>query len=167
MTRLNQFGMFEEQENNVVLNENSVERKPCINRESKSDELTIYLYSCHGINMKFLVVLSPPSIYHGCSTRKTFWEGKFTGKKDLFQSLNMKNCGRHKVRKQKEIKGTDNIVTLDISAIFDSLNKMETTSSESKKIGNIRKGVGNRSCFQDQSKVAKIQKDKVCHRKCQ
>ena len=40
-TRLNQFGMFEEQENNVVLNENSVERKPCINRESKSDEITI------------------------------------------------------------------------------------------------------------------------------
>ena len=40
-TRLNQFGMFEEQENNVVLNENSVDRKPCINRESKSDELTI------------------------------------------------------------------------------------------------------------------------------
>ena len=28
-------------ENNVVLDENSVERKPCINRESKSFELTI------------------------------------------------------------------------------------------------------------------------------
>ena len=28
-------------ENNVVLNENSVEGKPCINRESKSDELII------------------------------------------------------------------------------------------------------------------------------
>ena len=40
-TRLNQFGMFEEQENNVVLNENSVERKPCINGEKKSNELTI------------------------------------------------------------------------------------------------------------------------------
>ena len=39
--RLNQFEIFEEQENNVVLNENSVDRKPCINRESKSDELTI------------------------------------------------------------------------------------------------------------------------------
>ena len=32
-------------ENNVVLNENSVEGKPCINRESNSDELTIQLYS--------------------------------------------------------------------------------------------------------------------------
>ena len=28
-------------ENNVVLNEKSVEGKPCINRENKSDELTI------------------------------------------------------------------------------------------------------------------------------
>ena len=39
--------MFEElenvypDENNVVLDENSVERKPCINRENKSLEITI------------------------------------------------------------------------------------------------------------------------------
>ena len=33
--------MFEENENNVVLNENNVEGKTCINRESNSDELTI------------------------------------------------------------------------------------------------------------------------------
>ena len=39
--RLNQFEMFEEQENDVVLNENSVDRKPCMNRESNSNELTI------------------------------------------------------------------------------------------------------------------------------
>ena len=32
---------------NVVLNGNIVEVKPCINRESKSLELTIYLYSCY------------------------------------------------------------------------------------------------------------------------
>ena len=64
--------MFEEQENNVVLNENSVDRKPCINREIKSDELTISLYSCHNINMKFLVVVTPPSIYQegNLKTRK-------------------------------------------------------------------------------------------------
>ena len=55
--------MFEEQENNVVLNEKSVDRKPYINIESKSNELTIELYSCHDINMKFLVVVTPPSIY--------------------------------------------------------------------------------------------------------
>ena len=69
---------------NVVLDENSVERIPCINRESKSLELKIKLYSCYDINMKFLVVVTTPSIYHGCSTRKTFWEEKFTGKQDLF-----------------------------------------------------------------------------------
>ena len=50
-------------EKNVVLYENSVERKSCINRESKSFELTIQLYRCHNINMKFLVVVTPPSIY--------------------------------------------------------------------------------------------------------
>ena len=82
--------------------------------------------------MKFLVVLTPPSIYHGCSTQKTFWEEKFTGKQDLFQSVSMKNCGCRKVRKHKEIKGSDKFVTLNISKKFDSLNKMETISSESK-----------------------------------
>ena len=43
-----------------------------------------------------------------------------------------KNCGRRNVRKQKDIRGSDKCVTLDISEKFDSLNKMETTSSESK-----------------------------------
>ena len=79
--------------------------------------------------MKFLVVLTAPSIYHGCSNRNTFWEEKFTGKKYLFQHVNMENCGRRKVRKHKEIKGSDKIVTLNISAKFDILNKMKTTSS--------------------------------------
>ena len=82
--------------------------------------------------MKLLVVVTPPSIYHGCSTRKTFWEEKFTGKEDLFLSVNMKICGRFKVRKHKEIKGSDKYVTLDISSKFDILDKMKTTSSESK-----------------------------------
>ena len=118
--------------------------------------------------MKFLAVVTPPSIYHGCSTRKKFWVEKFTGKESLFQSVNMKICGRHKVSKHKDIRGGDKYVTLDISEKFDSLNKMESTSLESKgKFGKIRKGVGNCSGFQDQSKVDKIQKGKVCHRKCQ
>ena len=89
--------------------------------------------------MKFLVVVTPPSIYHGCSTRKTFWEEKFTGnKQDLFESVNMRNCGKLNVRKHKEIKGSDKCVTLNMYEIlnipekFDDLNKMETTSSESK-----------------------------------
>ena len=50
-------------EKNVVLDENSVEWKPCINRESNILELTIKLYSCHDSNMKVLVVVTPPSIY--------------------------------------------------------------------------------------------------------
>ena len=47
MNRLNQFECSKDMktvypdENNVVLNKNSVEGKPCINRESKSNELTI------------------------------------------------------------------------------------------------------------------------------
>ena len=64
--------------------------------------------------MKFLVVVTPPSIYHGCSNRKTFWEEKFTGKQYFFQSVNIKNCGRQKVRKHKDIKGGDKFVTLNI-----------------------------------------------------
>ena len=88
--------------------------------------------------MKFLVVVTPPSIYHGCSTRKTFWEEKFTVKQYLFESVNMKNCVRRKFRKHREIKGSDKCVTLNIYEIlnisekFDDLNNMETTSSESK-----------------------------------
>ena len=60
----------------------------------------------------------------------------------MFQSVNMKNCGRRKVRKHKEIKGSDKIVTLNISTKFDSLKNMETTSSESKgKLGRSGKGL--------------------------
>ena len=83
--------------------------------------------------MKFLLVVTPTSIYHSCSTRKTFWEGKFTDKKqDLFESVNMRNCGQRNVRKHKEIKGSDKCFTLNIYEIlnisekFDDLNKMET-----------------------------------------
>ena len=91
------------------------------------------------MNMKFLVVVTPPSIYHGCSTWKTFWEEKFTGyKQDLFESMKMRNCGQKNVRKHKDIKDSDERVTLNmyeilnISEKFEDLEKMETTSSESK-----------------------------------
>ena len=119
-------------ENNAVLNVNSVDRKQCINRESKIDELTIRLYSCCDISMKLLAVVTSPSIYHGCPTRKTFWEEKFTGKENLFLAVNMKICGRCNVRKHKEIRGSKKYVTLDISSKFDSLEKMKIISSESK-----------------------------------
>ena len=104
--------------NNVVLVENNFEWKACINIESNSLELTIKLYSCHDINMKFRVVVTPPSIYHGCSTRKMFWEENFTGKQDLFESVNMKNCGHCNVRKHKEIRCCVKCVTLNIYEIW-------------------------------------------------
>ena len=50
----------------------------------------------------------------------------------------MRNCGQRNVRKHKEIKGSDERVTLNmyeilnISENFDDLDKMETTSPESK-----------------------------------
>ena len=50
----------------------------------------------------------------------------------------MRNCGKRNVRKHKEIKDSDERVTLNmyeilkISEKFDDLDKMETTSSESK-----------------------------------
>ena len=109
--------------------------------------------------MKFLVVVTPPSIYHGCSTWKTIWEEKFTGKKDLFQSVNMRNCGCHKFRKHKEIKGSDKIVTLSVSAKFDSMNKIKTTYSESKgKIGRSGKGLVTALSFKTKVRLQKYKK---------
>ena len=57
--------------------------------------------------MKFLAVVTPPYIYHGYSTWKTFWEEKFTGKENLFLAVDMKNGGRRNVRKHKDIRGSD------------------------------------------------------------
>ena len=91
------------------------------------------------MNMKLLACVTTPSIYRGCSTRKTFWEEKFT--LGEFSSMNMKNCYRCNIRKHREIKGSDKYVALDISFKFDSLYKMEITSSESKdNLGRSGKG---------------------------
>ena len=83
--------------------------------------------------MKFLVFVAPPSIYHGCSTRKIFSEEKFTGKKqDFFLSMNMRNCGQSSVRKHRETKDSDECVTLNMNDIlkisekFDNLDNMDT-----------------------------------------
>ena len=83
-------------------------------------------------NMKLLSVVTPLYIYHGCSTQKTFWEGRFTGEENLFSAVNMKNCGRRNFRRHREIRVSDKYVTLDISLKFDSMEKMKITSSESK-----------------------------------
>ena len=84
------------------------------------------------MNMNILEVVTPPSIYHDCSNRKKLWEEKSTGKENLFLAVKMKNCGRRNVRKHKDIKSSDKYFTLDISSKFDSLDKMNITSSESK-----------------------------------
>ena len=81
------------------------------------------------MNTKLLSVVTPPSIYHGCSTRKTFWEKKFTGKENLFLSVNTNVFCRRNVREQKEIKGSDKNVILDILSKFDSLDKMKIITS--------------------------------------
>ena len=104
-------------ENNVVLNGNIVEGKPCINRKT----ITLrskFSYTVVMVNMKLLAVVTSPSIYRG--------------KENLFLAVNMKNCGRRNVRKHKDIKGSDNYVTLDISLNFDSLDKMKIISSNTK-----------------------------------
>ena len=70
------------------------------------------------MNIKLLAVVTPLSIYHGCSTRKTFLEEKFTGEEKFtlceFSSVNMKICVRQNGRKHIDIKGSDKYVTLDI-----------------------------------------------------
>ena len=60
----------------------------------------------------------PQSIYHGCSTKNTFWGGKFTGVENStlgeFSVVNMKHCDCQNIRKHIEIKSSDKYVTLDI-----------------------------------------------------
>ena len=53
------------------------------------------------MNVKLLVVIMPPSIYHGFSTQKTLWEQKF--RLGEFTPVNMKSCVCHNVKKQREI----------------------------------------------------------------
>ena len=88
------------------------------------------------MNMKPLEVVTSPSIYHGCSTRERFWEEKFTGEEKFtlgyLTAVNTKNCGHRNVRNQREIKGSDRYVTLDILLKFDSMDKMRIISSKSK-----------------------------------
>ena len=67
-----------------------------------------------------LSVVTPPSIYHGFSTRKTLWEENFTIGE--FTAVKMKKFGHSNVKTHREIKGSDKYVTLDISMKFDSLD---------------------------------------------
>ena len=66
------------------------------------------------MNIDLLAVVTPLSIYHGFSTRKTFWEEMFTGEETSFSALNMKIFCRLNFRKHREIRGSEKYVTLDI-----------------------------------------------------
>ena len=58
-----------------------------------------------------------------------------------------------------EIKGSDKIVTLDISTKFDNLKKMETTSSESKeKLERLGKGLVTALAFKNKVRSSKYKK---------
>ena len=82
------------------------------------------------MDMKLLAVVTSPSIYHGCSTQRVFWEEKFT--LGEFTAVNTKNCGLHNVRKHRDNKSGEKYITLDISLKFGSLDNIKITSSEKK-----------------------------------
>ena len=48
--------------NNVVLNENNVEGKPCINRKLRAS-ISQFSYIVVMMNMKLLAIVTPPYIY--------------------------------------------------------------------------------------------------------
>ena len=77
------------------------------------------------MNTKLPEVATRPSIYHGCSTQKAFWEETFT-------PTIMKNCGHRNVKKHREIKDGKKYITLDISLDFGILENVKITSSEPK-----------------------------------
>ena len=92
------------------------------------------------MNINLIAVLTPPSIYHSLSIRKTLWEEYFT--LGEFTAVNMRNCGRRNVRKHIYIKGSDKYVTLNILLKFDSLDNMRITSPKSKdNLGRSVKGL--------------------------
>ena len=74
-------------------------------------------------NIKLPSVVTIPSIYHGCSTWKMFWEGNF-------MEVNMKNCGLSNVRKHREVKNSKQYIALDISLKFGNMDKIKIKSSE-------------------------------------
>ena len=68
--------------------------------------------------MNLLAVVTTPSIYHVWSTRKTFWEEKFT-------QVNMKKLDHRNVRKHREINNREKYIALDIYLKFGNLDNMK------------------------------------------
>ena len=70
--------------------------------------------------------------------------------------MDIKNDGRRNVSKQKEIRGSDKYVTLDISLNFDSLDKIKITSSKSKgRLQRSGKGLINSMGFNTKARSQK------------
>ena len=112
------------------------------------------------MKMKLLAVVTPPSIYHGYSTRETLWEENST--LGEFTSMNVKIFGHRSVRKHREIKNGEKYITLDISLKFGSLDKMKITSSEPKYyLG--RSGKGLITSLGLNTIVRSENQGKVCH----
>ena len=96
-------------------------RKPCINREDKR-KISQFSYNVIVVarKMNFLEVVTPPSINHGFSTWKTFWEKKFT-------PVNTRSFGHCNIKKHKEIRNSEQYITLNISLKLDFLDNTEVT----------------------------------------
>ena len=83
-------------------------------------------------DMKLPSFVTSLYIHHGCSTRKAFWEEKFT-------QVNMKNCGHHNVGKHRDTNNGEQYVVLDISLKFFNMENKKIISSEEKILfGKIR-----------------------------
>ena len=87
--------------------------------------------------MKYPAVVTPPTIYNGCSTRKKFRTDKFT-------PVEMKNCGRRNVRSHKEIKKIEQYIILDIYLELGISDKREVSSLGPKySVERLGKGMTN------------------------
>ena len=78
--------------------------------------------------MNLLVVVTPPSRYHVCSTWRTFWEEKFT-------PVKMKHCGHQNIRKHREINNGEKYIILDVYLNFGN-------SWPTKRVGMAKRGGG-------------------------
>ena len=95
------------------------------------------------MNMKLLSVVTPPYFYHSCSTRKKFWEEKFT-------PVNVEMFGRCNVRKHSEIKKLREVHHLGYIFEFWYYGKDENQIFIKKRLfWKIRKGVHYLSGSQD------------------
>ena len=98
------------------------------------------------INMKLLAVVTPPYIYHGCSSWKPLLEEQFIGEEKLtigeFTAVNINYCACRNVGKHRDIKSKYKYIALDILLKFGSLGKMRITSSGPKdNMGRSGKGL--------------------------